>query len=84
MSRAEPSRRWGQNSSSKWGQCGLSHRDIPELTEKDCELTLVRAQRQRLMVGDIQSGQDSAGVRAFVGLTQVEFAAAPRAQASPY
>jgi len=50
--------------------------DIPELTEKDFERTLIRAQRQRLMAGDIQSGQDIADLRAFVGLTQVEFATA--------
>lgn len=50
--------------------------DIPELTEQDFERTLVRAQRQRLMAGDIQSGQDIADLRAFVGLTQVQFATA--------
>ncbi len=50
--------------------------DIPELTEQDFERTLLRAQRQRLMAGDIQSGQDIADLRAFVGLTQVEFATA--------
>lgn len=50
--------------------------DIPELTEQDVERTLIRAQRQRLMAGDIQSGRDIADLRAFVGLTQVQFAAA--------
>lgn len=50
--------------------------DIPELTEKEFGRTLVRAQRKRLIAGDIQSGQDIADLRAFVGLTQVEFAAA--------
>lgn len=50
--------------------------DIPELTEQDFERTLLRAQRQRLMAGDIQSGQDIADLRAFVGLTQVQFATA--------
>ena len=50
--------------------------DIPELTEEDFARTLVRAQRQRLMDGDIQSGQDIADLRAFVGLTQKQFAAA--------
>ena len=49
---------------------------IDELTERDFERTLVRAQRKRLMAGDIRSGQDVADLRAFVGLTQVEFAAA--------
>ena len=50
--------------------------DIPELTEQDFERTLVRAQRKRLMAGDIQSGQDIADLRAFVGFTQKKFAAA--------
>lgn len=49
---------------------------LPELTERAFERTLVRAQRTRLMAGDIRSGQDIADLRAFVGLTQVEFAAA--------
>jgi putative transcriptional regulator len=50
--------------------------DIPELTEDDFERTLLRAQRKRLMAGEIRSGQDVADLRAFVGLTQVTFAAA--------
>ena len=50
--------------------------DMPELTEKDFQRTLVRRQRQRLMAGDFQSGQDVADLRAFVGLTQVDFAQA--------
>ena len=50
--------------------------DIPELTERDFERTLLRAQRKRLMAGEIRSGQDVADLRAFVGLTQVKFAAA--------
>lgn len=49
---------------------------MPELTERDFERALVRAQRTRLMAGDIRSGRDIADLRAFVGLTQVEFAAA--------
>jgi putative transcriptional regulator len=48
--------------------------DMPELTESDFGRTLVRAQRQRLIAGDIRSGKDIADLRAFVGLTQVEFA----------
>ena len=50
--------------------------DIPELTEQDFERTLVGSQRKRLMAGDIQSGQDIADLRAFVGCTQKQFAAA--------
>jgi putative transcriptional regulator len=50
--------------------------DMPELTEKDFQRTLVRRQRQRLMAGEFQSGQDVADLRAFVGLSQVEFSQA--------
>lgn len=50
--------------------------DMPELTEKDFQRTLVRRQRQRLMAGEFQSGKDVADLRAFVGLTQVEFSQA--------
>ena len=50
--------------------------DLPELTAQDFERTLVRAQRERLIAGDIQSGQDIADLRAFVGFTQREFASA--------
>lgn len=50
--------------------------DMPELTEKDFQRTLVRGHRQRLMAGEFHSGQDVADLRAFVGLTQVEFAQA--------
>jgi DNA-binding transcriptional regulator YiaG len=50
--------------------------EITELTDEDFDRTLVRAQRQRLMAGEIQSGKDIADLRAFVGLTQVEFATA--------
>jgi DNA-binding transcriptional regulator YiaG len=50
--------------------------DIPELTEKDFERTLVQAQWKRLIMGDIRSGQDIADLRAFVGLRQKEFATA--------
>ncbi len=50
--------------------------EMPEMTEDDFARTLRRAQRQRLMAGDIRSGKDIADLRAFVGLTQVRFAAA--------
>lgn len=49
---------------------------IEELTEKDFTRTLRRSQRKRLMAGEIESGRDIADLRAFVGLTQVEFAQA--------
>jgi putative transcriptional regulator len=50
--------------------------EIPELTATDLERSLTRRQRRRLMAGDIQSGRDIAELRAFVGLTQKEFAVA--------
>lgn len=56
---------------------GLSFEDaVRELNEQDFERTLVRSQRKRLMAGDIQSGQDIAALRAFVGFTQKQFATA--------
>lgn len=50
--------------------------ELPELTSVDFERSLNRGQRQRLMAGDIQSGQDIADLRSFVGLSQKAFAAA--------
>ena len=50
--------------------------DIPELTEGDFERMLRRSDRQRMIAGDFRSGKDIAALRAFIGLTQVEFAAA--------
>jgi putative transcriptional regulator len=45
-----------------------------ELTETDFGRTLRRSQRKRLIAGEIESGRDIADLRAFVGLTQVDFA----------
>ena len=50
--------------------------DIPELTEADFERSLRRDRRERLIAGEFKTGADVADLRAFVGLTQVEFAAA--------
>jgi putative transcriptional regulator len=50
--------------------------EIPELTSMDFDRSLDRGQRQRLMAGDIRSGQDIADLRAFVGLSQKAFAGA--------
>ncbi|MCB9539482.1 MAG: helix-turn-helix domain-containing protein [Myxococcales bacterium] len=50
--------------------------DIPELTADDFDRTLLRSQRERLIAGRIECGQDVADLRAFVGLTQKAFAAA--------
>lgn len=50
--------------------------DIPELTDADFERSLRRDHRERLMAGDLRNGKDIAALRAFVGLTQAEFAQA--------
>lgn len=50
--------------------------DIPELKEKDFSRAIKRSQRQRIMRGQIESGEDVAAIRRFVGLTQVAFAEA--------
>lgn len=49
---------------------------IEVLTEDDFSRAIPRAQRKRLMAGEITSGRDIAALRAFVGLTLVEFARA--------
>ena len=48
--------------------------ELSELSEKDFARTLTRSQRQRLISGVIESGEDIAALRRFVGLTQVRFA----------
>ncbi len=50
--------------------------DIPELTEDQLKRALPARQRKRLMQGKFESGEDIAALRAFVGLTQAEFAQA--------
>ncbi len=50
--------------------------DIPELTEEQLKRALPARQRKRLMQGKFESGEDIAALRAFVGLTQAEFARA--------
>lgn len=50
--------------------------DIPELTEASFGRALTRSQRQRFIAGDFRTGKDIADLRAFVGLTQTDFAAA--------
>lgn len=47
--------------------------EIPELTEKDFERAITRAQRQRLINGEWKAG-DLTALRKFVGLTQKDFA----------
>jgi DNA-binding transcriptional regulator YiaG len=50
--------------------------DIPELSEKDFERAIPASLRTRLMNGNLESGDDVASLRRFVGLTQVQFARA--------
>ncbi len=51
--------------------------DIPELTDVFFRRAMKRSQRERLMTGDLRKG-DIAALRAFIGLSQVEFARALR------
>lgn len=50
--------------------------EIPPLTRKDFERALPSRVRRRLMQGQIESGEDVAALRRFVGLTQADFARA--------
>lgn len=50
--------------------------EIPELTEEQFSRAIPARARKRLMLGQIESGEDIAALRRFVGLTQVQFALA--------
>lgn len=50
--------------------------DIPELTDEQFARALPALVRQRLILGQFESGEDIAALRRFVGLTQVQFALA--------
>ena len=50
--------------------------DIPELTEDHFARAIPARVRRRLVMGEFESGRDIADLRRFVGLTQVQFAAA--------
>ena len=50
-------------------------KSIPELTEADFSRALSKSQRQRIMRGELESG-DVAALRRFIGLTQLQFAEA--------
>lgn len=50
--------------------------DIPELTDEQLESAIPAGLRRRLIRGHIESGEDVAALRRFVGLTQIEFARA--------
>ena len=50
--------------------------EIPELTEEQLKRAIPARLRKRLMQGTFESGEDIAALRAFVGLTQTDFARA--------
>ncbi len=50
--------------------------EIPELTEEQLKRAIPARLRKRLMQGKFESGEDIAALRAFVGLTQTDFAQA--------
>jgi DNA-binding transcriptional regulator YiaG len=49
---------------------------IPELTEEQLARAIPGRVRKRLMMGQIESGEDVAALRRFVGLSQSQFAQA--------
>ena len=50
--------------------------DIPEITDEQFKKAIPARLRRRLMAGHFESGEDIAALRAFVGLTQADFARA--------
>jgi putative transcriptional regulator len=52
------------------------NKEATELTNRDFERSMKRSQRRRLMRGEIESGEDVAALRRFIGLTHKEFAQA--------
>jgi DNA-binding transcriptional regulator YiaG len=52
--------------------------EIPELTEEQFARAIPARVRKRLMQGQLETGEDIAALRRFVGLTQVQFALAMR------
>jgi DNA-binding transcriptional regulator YiaG len=50
--------------------------DIPELTEEQLTRAIPARVRKRLMQGQLESGEDIAALRRFVGLTQTQLALA--------
>ncbi|MEM7584470.1 MAG: type II toxin-antitoxin system MqsA family antitoxin [Acidobacteriota bacterium] len=50
--------------------------DIPELTAEQFARAIPAHVRRRLVQGELESGQDIAALRKFVGLTQTQFAIA--------
>lgn len=49
---------------------------VPELTEEQIARAIPASIRRRLVLGQIESGEDIAALRRFVGLTQAQFAQA--------
>ena len=49
---------------------------IPELTEEQLARAIPARVRKRIMMGQIESGEDIAALRRFVGLSQTQFAQA--------
>ncbi len=49
---------------------------IPELTEEQLARSIPARVRKRLMMGQIESGEDIAALRRFVSLSQTQFAQA--------
>ncbi len=49
---------------------------IPELTEQQLARAIAGRVRKRLMMGQVESGEDVAALRRFVGLSQSQFAQA--------
>ena len=47
---------------------------IPELTKEQLSRAISARVRKRIVAGQIESGDDIAALRRFVGLTQVQFA----------
>lgn len=50
--------------------------DIPELTAEQIQRAIPASVRRRLMAGKVEGGSDVTALRAFLGLTQEQFALA--------
>ena len=50
--------------------------EIPELTDEQLESAIPARVRKRLTQGRLESGEDVAALRRFIGLTQAQFAQA--------
>ena len=50
--------------------------DIPELTQEHLARSIQASVRKRLMRGELETGEDVAALRRFVGLAQTQFARA--------